>query len=469
MSASQEDNTVTVPSGQTSQIKRREKQASSSSGSYSGSGSSSSGSSSGSDSSSTSNGPPHTSAPFKQLLPLEPPVHNLVDGVYDSEVSSQGSVETGAASSAKHKPIIPDIHPEATRIPPSMSGSGIQTVFTDDQRFRDYDPHTSIADKPYIGFQPPGYLKPIRVIHKVSQYNSFAYPLGYSHLMDKAVEILGIDSPVYENIEGERYPVLPPSSLLMSVYEDLNGQLRASTAPRRDKFPPPPTFLYRIRTDDQPGKFANSTNMADRVVSTVPDQFTGLIVPDAKGQVDLTSTGFVALPANQLSAMELSAKHVQDQIYHTQVFTTVVNSQLELVRQRCEDLVARFPDASITIPEVKSSIQPLILAEQALQEITALHEPMLRHSAFVQGSMEMARRHNFMYSHNLIPCMQEEDKVELVNSPLGSKNLFSPDSCIAAQHAALATMGTGYFMHKTKPATTHSGVTDEEDMFENKA
>ena len=242
--------------------------------------------------------------------------------------------------------------------------------------------------------------------------------------MDKVTATIGVTSPTYETVEGTRYPVLPPSAQLRSVYEDLNGQIKTSTLPRREKYPSPPTFLYRIRTDNQPGKFANSVNMAERIVSTVPDEFQGLIVPDLEGNIDLSSSEFISIPAPQLAAMELSVKHLQDHIYHTQAFTSFVESQLQAAKNKLEDLVALFPDASITIPAVVSSLQPLTLAEQALNEISDLHQPMLQHAAFSQGSMEMARRHTFLFTHNLLPCMQEADKLALITSPLRHRQPF---------------------------------------------
>ena len=331
-------------------------------------------------------------------------------------------------------------------------------------RFRDYETHKSLVDKPYLGHYIPGFQKYVKTPRKVQQFNSFHYPTGYSKLMEKVSEAIGAETPNYESVEGSKYPVLPPSSQLSAVYDDLNGQIKTSVLPRREKYPSPPTFLYRIRTHDQPGKFANSLNMATRTVSNVPDQFQGLIVPDLDGSIDLSSPEYISIPAPQLAAMELSVKHLQDHMYHTQAFTSLALAQLGVAKGKLEELIALFPDAAITIPAVVNSLQPLTLAQQALNEVSDLHQPMLQHTAFSQGSMEMARRHTYLFTHNLLPCMQEEDKLALINSPVGTNNLFDPDSCISAQHAALDAFNKGYLKYKSKVTTTQDEVVAQEEV-----
>ena len=54
--------------------------------------------------------------------------------------------------------------------------------------------------------------------------------------------------------------------------------------------------------------------------------------------------------------------------------------------------------------------------------------------------------------------MQEQDKLALINSPLGTNNLFDPDLCIEAQHTALDAFNRGYLNFKAKDATTQQEV-----------
>ena len=162
LSASQEDNTITVPSGQ-SHKKSKPEVVSSSSDSYSGSGSSSSGSSSSDSGSSPQRLDIKEKVPIKPLLTLEPVFKNLVDGMYDSGDNSEEIIGNTAGS-----PIIPVekdilIHPDAIRLPRNLSAS---SNFTEEQRFHDYKIHSSIADKPYLGHSFPGFQKYIRTPQK---------------------------------------------------------------------------------------------------------------------------------------------------------------------------------------------------------------------------------------------------------------------------------------------------------------
>ena len=136
--------------------------------------------------------------------------------------------------------------------------------------------------------------------------------------------------------------------------------------------------------------------MAVRKVSDVPDQFQGLVVPELDGTLDLSSPEYISIPAPQLAAMELSVKHLPDHIYHTQAFNSLALAQLGVAKGKLEELIALFPDATITIPAVVGSLKPITLAQEALNEGSDLHQPMLQHTAFSQGSMEMARRQTYV-------------------------------------------------------------------------
>ena len=72
---------------------------------------------------------------------------------------------------------------------PSLMRNVLKTM-----RYTHYEIHTSIVDKPYIGHSFPGFKKYVKAPRKVPQFNSFQYPPGYSQLLDKGTEVIGITS-----------------------------------------------------------------------------------------------------------------------------------------------------------------------------------------------------------------------------------------------------------------------------------
>ena len=93
-------------------------------------------------------------ASVKPLLDLEPTFKNLVDGIYDSDSNSHEA--SGSIAGTPGTPGTPadsgiHIHPDAVRIPKNLSAQGLSATFTDEERFKDYEIHKSVADKPYLG------------------------------------------------------------------------------------------------------------------------------------------------------------------------------------------------------------------------------------------------------------------------------------------------------------------------------